>query len=250
MSTAPDQPRPPVNPRPGVVKALGICNILFAVMTGACLFASTATMIGMMSGRGAALKVQVDASAQPTQATPAGAQPTQAATAGAQPTQSTTVVAKPMIAFNPFMGMDDPRFTRFTFVDAGTGLIVNGLMFATGIGLLNLRRWGARWWTALAWVKIGRLFLLWGFYILAVAPYLSENMARNALGMIEQQTGARGRLPSVGELTRVYSIMNLIVAVSMIILGSIYPAISLWVLGRPGVKAALVDKPVTEPELP
>ena len=44
--------------------------------------------------------------------------------------------------------------------------------------------------------------------------------------------------------------MNLIVAVSIIILGSIYPAISLWVLSRPGVKAALVDKPVTEPELP
>jgi hypothetical protein len=35
----------------------------------------------------------------------------------------------------------------------------------------------------------------------------------------------------------------------MIVFGSIYPAISLWLISRPGVQAALIDKPDTEPEL-
>ena len=230
MSIDQDPPRSPVNPRPGVVKALGVCNVLFSVTTGLCLFGSTAWMIGMLSGRGAAFKVEVAPTAP-----------------SAQPTSPKT---KPMVAFNLFMGIDDPKFTKFCFVDAGTGLVANGIMFATGIGLLNLRRWGARWWNALAWVKIGRLFLLWGVYIIVVAPSLSDSMARNVVAMIEQQSGARGQRPTVGDLTRVYSVMNLIVAVGMMGFGSIYPAISIWVLGRPGVKAAFVDRPLTEPELP
>ncbi len=175
MSTDSDQPKPPVNPRPGVVKALGICNILFAVMSGLCLFVSMATMIGMMSGRGATLKAQVNASAQPTQR-PAGPRRRPGPSRWLRSTRS--------------WGWMTPRSCDSPSSNAGTGLIVNGLMFATGIGLINLRRWGARWWTALAWVKIGRLFLLWGFYIVAVAPPLSESMARSAVAMFNQQQRA------------------------------------------------------------
>jgi hypothetical protein len=47
-------------------------------------------------------------------------------------------------------------------------------------------------------------------------------------------------------LTWVYSIMYLIMAVGAMLVSSLYPAISLWLLSRPGVKAALVDKPATE----
>jgi hypothetical protein len=226
-STGSAESRPPVNPRPGVVTALGICNIVFSVLTGICIFSSMFWWYAAMSRPGR-LSVAV-ATARPA-AAPTGPQP--------------------MVAFNPFMGMDDPKFLRFSLVDAGTGLAFNGLMLATGIGLVNLRRWAARWWTYLAWAKITRLFLLWGFFIVAVAPTLSENMARSVVAMFQQQqVGGRGRMPTVGDFTRIYSIMNLILAVSVIVLGSIYPAISLWLIGRPGVQAALVDKPPTEPEL-
>jgi hypothetical protein len=51
-------------------------------------------------------------------------------------------------------------------------------------------------------------------------------------------------VPTVGEFTRIYSIMCLILAIGMIAFGTIYPAISLWLLGRPGVKAALIGKPL------
>ena len=70
---------------------------------------------------------------------------------------------------NPFMGMNDPKFLVFSFVENGRSCL-NGLMFATGIGLLNLRRWAARWWTYLAWFKIVWLFLIWGYFVIAVAP--------------------------------------------------------------------------------
>jgi hypothetical protein len=226
MSTDSDRPDPPVSPRPGVVKTLGVCNVVFSVLTGLCLFSST-TYLYVAMRNPARVTVAVN------QAGPA-----------------TQPGARPMVTFNPFMGMDDPRFLQFCLIDAGTGVILNGLMFATGIGLLNLKGWGARWWAYLAGIKIARLVLLWGFYIVAVAPSLSENMARSVVAMFQQQGVGRGRMIPVGELTRVYSIMNLIVAVGIIVFGSIYPAVSLWLLGRPGVKAALVDKPSTERELP
>src|ERR1700733_1855358 len=68
------------------------------------------------------------------------------------------------------IAMDDPKFMRFVLFDGGTALIFNSIMLATGIGLLHLRRWAARWWTFLASAKIARLTLLGGFFIVAVAP--------------------------------------------------------------------------------
>jgi hypothetical protein len=58
-----------------------------------------------------------------------------------------------------------------------------------------------------------------------------------------------GRVP-VDQLTLVYSVMNLIMAVMAILITSTYPAISIWLLSKPGVKAAIVDKPAQELELP
>jgi flagellar biosynthesis protein FlhB len=123
-------------------------------------------------------------------------------------------------------------------------------MFATGIGLINRKAWGARWWAWGAWAKIARLVLIWAVFIVAVAPKLAEIMARTVLVTLQRQNLPANRLPPLPDLIRIYSIMFLGTGVAMIFLGAIYPAISLWVLSRPGVKAALVEKPPTEPELP
>ena len=229
MSTDPDTIVPHVNTRPGIVQTLGVFNIVFSLLTLLCLSSTTLWAVLFLKNvpPEQRVTVPVDPQAQPV---PPG--------------------SKPMIAYNPFMGMNDPTFLKFSYVDAGTGILLNGLMFATGIGLVNRKRWGARWWAYLAWTKILRLFVLWSVYIVAVAPSLSENMARNVVVMIQQQGVARAKLPPVGDLTRVYSIMNLIVAVSIMLFGSIYPATSLWVMSRPGFKAALVGKPAKEPEFP
>jgi hypothetical protein len=223
MPTEADRPETRVNPRPGVVKTLGIFNIVFSVLSGFAIFASAIWWIAARTSGSTAPPTKVVDPAGPS---------------------NTTVVA-----INPFMGMDEPRAVRFSLVENCVSLITTSLMFATGIGLLNLRRWAARWWTYLAWAKIALVVLLWGYYIVAVAPALSENMARNVAVMIPK-SGGRGGGPTVAQLTMIYSVMNLVVAVVVILVSSIYPAISLWLLSRPGVKAALIDKPEKEPELP
>ena len=68
--------------------------------------------------------------------------------------------------------------------------------------------------------------------------------------MITSRTAGGRPLADCGrDLTQVYSIMCLIAAVGVIVFGLDLPRLSIWLLSRPGVKAALVDKPSTEPEL-
>jgi hypothetical protein len=232
MSTSTDQLQPGVHPRPGVLKTLGICNIVFSVLGGLCILWSVYFLIAMAAIRVSPQPVQfqVQVKAQAQQAPKAGV-----------PVTAT---------FNPFMGMNDPSLIRFSYVENGASILLNLLMFVTGIGLLNSKRWAARWWTVGACAKIAVVVVLWSYYIVAVAPTFSANMARYAEQMLAQQPAGRGGAPNVAFLTRVYQIMNLIVAVGTMLIASIYPAISLWLLSRPGVKAAIVDKPATEPELP
>ncbi len=218
-----------VNPRPGVLKTLGICNIVFAVLSMICIGWSTLTYFAITS---AAPKAKAEVQV-------------------ADPTTPAKKAGVPMVvAFNPFMGMDDPAFMRFSLAENGWSFLVNGIMFATGIGLINRKLWGARGWGILAWVRIISVVIIWGYYIVAVAPSFSETMAKAVVAQFASQGLPQARVPSVADLTRVYSIMNLIIAVGVMLISSIYPAISLWLLSRPGVKAAIVDKPALEPELP
>ena len=221
------QPPTPVNPRPGVVRSLGICNIVFSVLMTLCLGLSTIWFLVAMgqSPTTVPAKVTVNVGSGPA-------------------------TGRPMVSFNPFMGMNDPIFLKFTFIDVGTSTLLNGLMFITGVGLINLKRWSARWWVWIAWAKLLRLFFLWGFYILAVAPILSEKMGRSVLDMISAQGVPNAKLPPLSQLTQMYSIANLVLAVSVMVGGAIYPAITLLLIGRPGLQAALVGPPRTEPELP
>ena len=223
---SPDAARSPTfaAPRPGLVKGLGIANIAIAAVLIAGLFASVAWLIGVSRF-------------QEADGPSAGAGPVVelANTSGAASPKG----AAAQVAFHPMMGMNEPGFLRFMVLDIVTAMVLNVAMLASGIGLVNLRRWGASAWTWTAWIKIARLALVWGFFIVAVAPGFSESIARAAVSMFQGQQLPAARLPSVGDLTRVYSIGCLIGGVAMIGLGSIYPAASLWLLGRPGFRAAL-----------
>lgn len=222
-------PAPFARPRPGVLKTLGILNIVFAILSMMCIGWSYMMFYAFSAGAPAKIEVKVDAKAP-----------------GAK-TGGTPMIG----AFNPFVGMSDPKFIAFGYVENGVSLLINGLMFATGIALINLRRWGAVWWSRLAWLRIVTVFFLWGYYIVAVAPGFSESMAKEVAAQFAAQGLPPNRIPPVADLTRIYSIMNLIIALGAIVVASIYPAISIWLLSRPGVKAAIVDKnPATlEPKL-
>ena len=215
-------------PRPGVLQALGICNVVFAVLSMLCIGWSTLMIYAASRIPEDTVEVKVATSA--SQGKPGGV----------------TMVG----AFNPFMGFEDKNFIRFCYYENGVNLVINGLMFATGIGLLNRKRWAATGWGTLAWVRIVSVVIIWGCYIVAVAPSFSETMARDVLKQFAAQGIPANRGPSLADMTRIYSIMNLILAVGAMTCTSIYPAISLWLLSRPGVKAAIVDGPAMEPELP
>ncbi|WP_435015728.1 hypothetical protein TA3x_003279 [Tundrisphaera sp. TA3] len=140
---------------------------------------------------------------------------------------------------NPYSFMGDPALIRFYIIDMATGLPLNIIMFASGIGLINARRWGAWWWTRAAWAKIVRLIAVYGYFIVAVVPPLSAGMTRMVMAMLEAQKLPPGKGLKPEELTKLYIFSYSFMSVAMIVLGMIYPAVSIWILGRPGVKAAL-----------
>jgi hypothetical protein len=75
---------------------------------------------------------------------------------------------------------------------------------------------------------------------------MSERIGKFVGEMMIQQQQATGRPAPAGidlkNIVRVYNITYTIGAVAMIVFGSIYPAISLWLLTRPGARAACDEK--------
>lgn len=138
-------------------------------------------------------------------------------------------------------GMDDPRYMTFIVVDAVTGLIVHGLTFASGVGLVNLRAWGARIWRWLAPVEIVRVVVVWGVFIVAVAPALASNMGQSVAKIMQEQAPGRTLLQNAAQLSLVYAWMFLAFGIGMIVLGAIYPAVTWWLVGRRSIRSALVE---------
>ena len=199
---------PPVRPRPGIVNTLGVMNLVFAVVLTFWLGASALFSFAMASANSA---VEVKA-------------------------KSATVQVNTLA----FMG--DPVMIRFYVIDLVTGIPLNILMFATGIGLVNFKRWGAKWWTWTAWAKIVRLILVYSYFIVGVVPTMSAGIARMVVGIFEAQKIPAGRAPSLSQLTMIYSYIYGAMGILMIVAGVIYPALSIWMLARPGAKAALTTK--------
>ena len=141
------------------------------------------------------------------------------------------------------MGMDDPRYLWFAVTDGVTGLIANGFTFASGLALINLRMWGARVWEWLAPVKIVRVVILWGGFIVLVVPTLAGAAGAAVVKMMQSSmAGSAGRkFPTAAEMTLIYSWMFLAMGIGMIVLGSIYPAFTWWAVRRRGLRAALVE---------
>ncbi len=138
-------------------------------------------------------------------------------------------------------GMDDLRYMTFIVVDAVTSSIVIGLTFASGVGLVNLRAWGARIWRWLAPVEIVRVVVVWGGFIVAVAPRFASNMGQSVAQIMRQQAPGRTLLQDAAQLSLFYAWMFLAMGIGMIVLSSIYPAVTWWLVGRRSIRSALVE---------
>ena len=145
------------------------------------------------------------------------------------------------------MGLDEPRYLWFVMIDAVSGLIANGFTFASGVALFNLRAWGARVWRWLGPVKVGRLVVVWGGFIVGVAPALASSMGQSVAKIMQQQAPRRTLLQNAAQMTLVYAWAFLAMGIGMIVLGSIYPAFTWWLVRRPGIRSALVEGDVGLP---
>jgi hypothetical protein len=149
--------------------------------------------------------------------------------------------AVPMIDISRFM--TDPMLNGWVWFDHLTALFANIALLVAGIGLVCFKPWGRTLgiWTAV--VKIIRLALVYGYCAIYIVPPFAKILGEEVGKMFIQQAQAGGR-PVPPNLTpefftRIYVITYSIMCVAMIVFGSIYPAVMIWLLNKRSAKAAL-----------
>jgi hypothetical protein len=244
-----------VVPNPRIPKVMGILNIVFAsclLIIGLCMGAIT-LMQPYLNKAMADVQKKADAAAEKKHQADLKAIDEQEKVAEtdaekqALKAERQAIEARPKTAMPPTfdfnkLRLSDPRLTAYTWVDVTTALILNILMLAGGIGLVQRKLWGLSLsiWTYVA--KITRLVLVNSYFALAIVPVLSQTLGKLVGEMMMQQQQAMGRpTPAVmsgGALVQIYYVTYTAFAVAMILFGSIYPVVGLWLLTRPGARAA------------
>ncbi|WP_422926124.1 hypothetical protein [Singulisphaera sp. PoT] len=250
-----------VVPRPRLLSTLGGLNVLFAVSLLFCGIGSTAYVVLAMPALGKVMKeaeqkqkanlaakkqASLDALAErankaDTEEEKKAVEAEREAIEAQQPPPGI-----PGMDMMNHMGFEEPKFKAFIWADFTTGCLVNLALLASGVGLLMRRMWGIKLAIGVAVAKIVRLVLLYGYSAIEVVPVMSTKMSKAVVEMMEQQQklqGAKGPPPEqmYETLVRIYSVMGVASAVGMIVFGAIYPIVLLWLLSRPGAKAATVE---------
>jgi hypothetical protein len=248
-----------VIPTPQGPKTIGILNIVFGSILLLCIPCAGAYM-AVLANLGSIMEAQTQAMQSRLKAVQQQALADLARREGEAKTEPEkaqirserqAVLSRPAPPAAPKMdfltgAMKDPRVIGHYAVDFGSGMILNVLMLAAGIGLVRLREWGRRMGTWVAGLKIARLLALTASVILVVIPTTTRIMRRD-FAEIERQVAQGGAAPApaaanAAELARAVGTMSTVYAVGMLVLGSIYPAITLAVLTRPGARAACLQK--------
>ncbi len=252
-------------PNPRAAKTLGVFNVVFGSALMLCSLSTGAYVIAMpMMAQGMkADEAENRKFAEAKKAADLAELDNRAKTATTDQEKAAIVAERAVIearrpATVPFgmdwerMGLTDPKLIAWSWAELLTALLLNGLMLASGVGLVSLSPWGRRLATGVYWAKIARLVLVYGIWIVVVVPPMSEKLGGAVSEMIAQQQppgggGPRSQPPPPELFARVYGIMYSVGGVGMIVLGAIFPAVGLVVLNKPGVRKALAgpaEKPV------
>ena len=138
------------------------------------------------------------------------------------------------------MGFNDPRMQAYAWTDLATGILLNLAMLTAGIGLVMRKPWSPGLGSWVAVFKIFRLIALYSFFALVLVPIIVTSMVELLETMAKQQAmgGPPTPMPPAGWLGRVYTVMYTAYCMGIIVVGSIYPAITIWLLNKPGARAA------------
>jgi hypothetical protein len=242
---------PEIEPNPSIPKTIGTLNVIFGsllLLCGACTVASTVMQIVMAP--------MMEAQQQQMQATIEGAHQAEIAAMrkkednaktpqekAALQAQRKALEAQPVPKMPDMRKMGvtaNPQFMAYTLIDAGSGCLLNIAMVVAGIGLMSLKEWGRQLALWVAGIKIARLVGLYGFFIIVLAPQYAK-LWTDMMADIGKQ--AQGGIPpqQIATLTSTITITMAALAVGMIVLGSIYPALSMYFLTRPEAKAACAE---------
>lgn len=149
---------------------------------------------------------------------------------------------------------NDPLYRNYQMVDYATGIPLNLALLASGIALLRLRRWGR---SLAMWVAMLKFVRAVGFLlasVLIISPAMTKTMGgyldQTGKQIASQQGGNPANAAKVQQAMQMMTrVMGAIITGSYAIyfsLAMIYPVVILVILNRPGVRAALVAKPVTQ----
>ena len=264
-----------VVPQPRIPKVIGILNIVFAaalLICGACsgiyaaMMPSMAKMMTQVQAQAdTQRKAQIQQSLESVakeekelEALPADQKNAQTEAKKGELTERRRELEESLKRPSPMpmfdmskMGLDDPKLIGWWATDVVTALILNVLMLVSGIALVRFKPSGLSLGKWVAGLKIARLVVLYSVFIVVIVPPLSRNYARAVVDMFQQQQAAVGKpLPpalGIDQMTRLYTIMYSITGVAMMVLGGIYPIVTLWLLSRPGARAAcLASKKLEE----
>jgi hypothetical protein len=229
MAVAPDTTTP---------RVFGILNILFSLL-GACIAAYALMMAVFMP---VMAKTMEEASKAMEEASAAEIEALEeeeaAATTEEEKAEIRTEIdqlkTRPNADMaNPFAAMTDPKVSLYGMVDGSTGLFFNLLMFISGIGLLVRKEWARKLAIWTAGLKIIRLIGLESVNMLFIIPIKMKHMQ----AMFEQMN-VGGQGVDTTEMAGMQGMMFTSWAVVLLVVGCIYPALTLWFLSRPGVKVA------------
>jgi hypothetical protein len=132
--------------------------------------------------------------------------------------------------------MGDPAFIGYSWADVVSGIVLNVLLLASGIGLLSWRPWARTLGVWTAFLKIVRLVVVYGYFVIVIVPPYCERLGK----VVEEMMTSQGTPAPVGGgfFVKMYTVMYTGMGLGMMLIGAIYPAILLWLLTRPAVKSA------------
>ena len=243
---------PEVEPNILIPKTIGLLNVIFAVCLMACgmcyafygaLLPTLATTIEaqqkeLKAQQVAARKAEIDAlKVQEAKAETEGDK----ATIRAQIDSISNEPPMPPIDLGlNKLGFDDPRVLGYFIVDPASGLILNLVMFVAGIGLLRSSEWGRKLGVWLAWTKIARLVLLSTWLLVGVRPVMHSRAAALVQELEKHPAADPSAMKPEAARALVEGVDRIILSFGIITLlvGVIYPTLSVALLTRPSARAA------------
>jgi len=222
-------------------RVFGILNIIFSLL-GACIAGYALAMAIFMPMFNETMK-QARQSAQETAATEIKALEEQVAAAATEEEKEelnaelvlereNLEVMSELEDATPFGAMADPQVRLYGLFNGSTGLFFNLLMFVSGVGLLYRKEWARKLAIWTAGFKIVRLIAMQAYNMLVIIPIQAKHMQ----AMFEQMDVGNAGAGSA-DMAGMQGMMYTAWAVVSLVVGCIYPVLTLWFLSRPGVKA-------------